>query len=375
MKPLFTFLLTCMMSLSLMGQQNVIEIQKQRFSQKHQKSLNVFDSKVFKKSDLASRHLSRQFNAIPRTTLKADQAADQTMDSILWELYDTNTAVWTLSERELFVYDENGNMVTYIWFAYDSTDMKILPVDRETVKHNAQGQPTEIIWLTWDKSSGQWVNEAKFELAYDGDGNLVEEIVSDWDPDGSQWLVGARFDKLYDGNGNLIEEFWYYWDEDSAKLIQTFKDVYIYEGGVLTRWDEYFWEEGAWELTFYSEYTYDNGNLILEFTYGWDYFAENWGDYSKVVYTYSGGRVATEEVWGFDWFQIMMVPQNYYVYTWNEKFDRLHLELYNLTGKQVISRSIENHETLDVDQVARGVYLYRLRDHNDLIHTGKISLK
>lgn len=502
MKPLFTLFLTCLISLSLMGQQDIIELQKQNYLKKHQKSLNAFDSKVFQKPDHASRHLSRQLNVIPRTDLKADVATDQTMDSILWELYDTNTATWVLSERELFTYDGSGNMTNYVWFAYDSVDMKILPSDREIVSYTGQqGQPTEIIWLTWDKASSQWVNEAKYELAYDGDGNLVEETVYEWDPVGSQWLEGARFDMLYDGSGNLLTEYWLFWDEDSAKLVYTFKDEYIYEGGKLTTWEEYWWEEGAWELTYYTEYTYDNGNLILEDTKGWDFLSNDWGDFSKTAYTYAGDKVATEEQWRFDWAQFMMVRQSYFVYTWDadgnmtteiesswdegagavkslsnaaadwvetwksewtfnkdftimnlyvpywfmadvtdltfvhmpvsetgyfnnngtwdlnyrqtayysefggggptgiedlkrapvsvfpipasdlitftwdEKYGRLNLELYNLTGKRIISRSIENQETLGVDQLARGVYLYRLRDNNDLIHTGKISLK
>jgi len=500
MKPLFTFLLTCMISLSLMGQQDIQELKKQHYSKKHHKSLNALESKMFKKPDHASRHLSRQFSAIQRTSLKADQATDQTMDSILWELYDTNTSIWALSERELFSYDGNGNMINYVWFEYDSVDMKILPVDRETVKHNAQGQPTEIIWMEWDKASGQWVNAAKFELTYDGEGNLIQETVYKWDPDPSQWMIEAQFDMTYDGSGNLLSELWLFWDEDSSKLVETFKDEYIYEGGKLTTWNEYFWGEGAWELTYFTAYTYDNGNLILELTQGWDFLAQDWGDYSKIAYTYVGDRVVTEEVWGFDWMQFMMVRQSYFentwdadgnmttqvesswdeeagavkswnvvagswlntwksewafnknftilniyapywfmadvadltfmhmpvsetgyfnnngtwdlnyrqtayysdfdggsssvegvhqipvsvfpnpasetvTFNWDEKYTRLNLELYDLTGKRVISRSIENNETIRVDDLSRGMYLYKLGDYNDIIQTGKISLR
>ncbi len=40
MKPLFTLFLTCLISLSLMGQQDVIELQKQRYAKKHHNSLS-----------------------------------------------------------------------------------------------------------------------------------------------------------------------------------------------------------------------------------------------------------------------------------------------------------------------------------------------
>jgi hypothetical protein len=500
MKQLFTLFLTCVISLSLMGQQDVIELQKQRYAKKHNNSFKSLESKMFKKPDHASRHLSRQFSSIQRTSMKADQAADQTMDSILWELYDTNTSIWVLSERELFAYDGNGNMINYVWFEYDSVDMKILPVDKETVNHNAQGQPTEIIWLTWDKASGQWVNEAKFELTYDGEGNLIQETVYDWEPVGSQWLVGARFDMNYDGGGNLLSEWWLFWDEDSSKLIQSFKDEYIYEGGKLTTMNEYVWEEGNWELFYITTLTYSGDNLIQELTQGWNFLTEDWVDFSKIAYTYVGDKVVTEEVWEFDWMQFMMVRQSYFEYTWDadgnmitevesswdegagavkslndvadwqntwksewafnknftifniyapywfvadvtdinfvhmpvsetgyynnngtwdlnyrqtayysdfggggpseiedvhetpvsvfpipasetvtfswdEGYTRLDLEIYDLTGKQIQSRTIEQNETIRVDDLSRGLYLYKLSNNNHLIDAGKISLR
>ncbi len=500
MKTLITLLLSCMISLSLMGQQDIKELQKERYAKKHQFGITAFEKKMDKHPEHATRHLARQFSAIQKTTLKSDQASDQQMDSLLWEVYDTNTSIWSLSDRELFTYDANGNMTNSLWYAFDSVEMKIIPEDRRAVTYNAQNQATEMVWFEWDKVSGQWVQEIKFELTYDGEGNLIQETLYQWDTVGSQWLVGLRYDKTYDGSGNLIEDLWFFWDEDSSKLVLEFKDEYIYEGGNLTTYNEYFLEEGNWELALITTYTYDNGNLIEELTQQLGFFTEEWEDFSKIVYTYVGDRVATEEVWGFDWMTILMVLQTLYEYTWDadgnmiievesdwdeeagaikswndvagawwntwksewtfnkdftldqlyvpywyqfdgsilifahmpvselgyfnnngtwdlnyrqtayysdfsggstniedvldnpisvfpnpasemitinwgEKYSSLNLELYDLTGKQVISRSIENNETIRVDNLSRGMYLYKLTDNNDFIQTGKISLR
>jgi hypothetical protein len=489
-----------MISLSLMGQHDIKELKKQRHVKKHHNSFSALEKKMSRSPEYASRQLSIQYSAIQRTSLKADQATDQTMDSILWEIYDTINSKWVLSDRELFVYDGAGNMIHYRWYAYDSLEMKILPQEKEDVQYNAQGRPTEILFYEWDKISGQWVYVFKFELTYDGEGNLIQETVYEWDPDGSQWLVGLQFDMTYDGSGNLLEELWSFWDEDSSKLIQVFKDEYIYEGGKLTTWNEYMWEEGNWEKTYNTTYTYDlQGNLILEFTQGWDFFTEDWGDFSKIEYTYVGDKVVTEIVWGFDWMSFTMVLQTRFEYTWDadgnmitevesswdegagavkswndvagswqntwksewtfnknftildlyvpywftadladltfwhmpvsetgyfnnngtwdlnyrqtayysdfggstsiedvletpvsvfpnpasetvtfnwdEKYTRLNLELYDLTGKRLISRSIDNNETISVDDLSRGMYLYKLTDNIDFIQTGKISLR
>ncbi len=62
-------------------------------------------------------------------------------------------------------------------------------------------------------------------------------------------------------------------------------------------------------------------------------------------------------------------------FDWGDKYARLNLELYDLTGKSVINRSLDKSEILAVDQLSRGIYLYKLRDNNKVIQTGKISLK
>ncbi len=100
MKPLFTLLITCMISLSLMGQHDIKELKELKelkghsFVKKHHSGFSALEKKMSSNPEYASRHLSRQFKAIQRPPLKAGQATDQKMDSILWELYDTNNSQW-----------------------------------------------------------------------------------------------------------------------------------------------------------------------------------------------------------------------------------------------------------------------------------------
>jgi len=498
MKTLFTFLLTIMISLSLMGQQDIKELKdlkEQRYSQKRQHGIIALEKKKSKNPDYASSHLSRQASSIRSAALKTATATNQKLDSILWELYDAHNTNWVISDRELFTYDDKGNMTTYVWFAYDSDEMKILPLEKETVKHNAQGQATEIIWLAWDKASGQWLNQGKFELTYDESGNLIQEIVSEWDPASSAWFVVAQFEMTYDAEGRLLTELWSYWDEDSATLVLFFKDEYLYEDGKLVTWNEYDMEEGEWVLYFKTTYTYDgDGNLTDEMTRLLEPNSGTWLDFGQFIYSYNDAdQLIMEEEWAFDWDQFMMVQfwqydyvwdsdgnligqvdkswdggvskgtnawmnefksefsfnkdytvldlyvpywftQNQddinfvhmpvselgYVYvnedwafdyrqtayysdfggatgtedmrepvvsifpvpasgtitfTWDDAYNSLSLEVYDLTGKRVISRNIDNNETISVDQFSGGIYLYKLTSNNSLVHSGKISIE
>jgi YD repeat-containing protein len=416
------------------------------------------------------------------------------MDSLLSELFDFTSSEWVLTDRELFVYDSNGNMTSYVWFAFDSLDMEILPYDKEIVTYNSNGQPTEIIWQIWDKESGQWLNWGRYELSYDEQGNLVRETISDWDPDGGQWWVGAQFDMTYDGSGMQVSETWSFWDEDAGDLVLTYKDEYLYEDGKLITWNEYAYEEGAWVLIFRTTYLYAEGKLTEELTEAYDSFSETWLDFGQIFYTYNeAGRLIIEEAWEFDWEQFMVVQSWQYEYTWDsngnlieqvdkswdgavvkgtdawenafksewmfnteytildllvpywflqnmdnmnfvnmplselayiyldgdwafdfrqtaywsdfggstgmadmqesvvqiypvpasesltfsweDAYARLKLEIYDLTGKRVISRSVDNKETLAVEQLSGGIYLYKLSQDEALIYSGKLSIE
>jgi len=495
MKPLFTILFTCVISLGLMGQQDIKELKKLRPAKRHHETITALEKKKAKRPEYASRYLSRQASSIRSAALKSGSATNQKMDSLNWELYDAAHSVWMLSDRELFDYDGNGYMITYVWFAFDSVDMEILPFDKEMVKNNAQGKPTEIIWLIWDKESGQWVNFGKYEIIYNEKGNLIRETISDWDPDGNQWLVGAQFDLSYDAEGKLLTEIWSYWDEDSAKIVPSYKDELIYEDGKLTTWNEYGMEKGEWVLIFQTTFTYDtNGNLTDEFTSVWDPNNEIWIDYQQYMYTYNeAGQLIMEEVWEFTWTYFTMLQSMQYEYTWDsdgnmievvdrswelgvakgtnvwlnesksefsfnknytilelhvpyrflqdmddisfvhmpvselgyvyvdgdwvfdfrqtayysdfggstgtvdrhesvisifplpasetltfsweDSYTSLSLEVYDLSGKRVIERSIDNNETIRVNHLSAGIYLYKLTDNNDLISSGKLSIE
>lgn len=493
MKLSFTFLFACLISLSMMGQQDIKEIKNERYKKRQHQTLTALEKKKSKDPEYASRHFSRQASSFRSASLKTVRASGQKMDSLIWELYDLINLEWVLSDRELFAYDENGNMTSYVWFAYDSIEMEILPYDKEIVTYNAQGRATEIIWQIWDIDSGQWINYGRFVLSYDEEGNLTQETIYDWFE--NQWLEGAQFDMTYDGSGRLVIELGSFWDEDSAKLVLSFKDEYLYEEGKLITQNEYGYEEGEEVLFFTTAYTYDsNGNLTEELSQVLDPESGMSFDFSKNVYTYNeANKLIMKEAWEFDLTQFMMVRTWQYEYTWDsdgnlieqvdrswdggvvkdteewlnalksewtfnknytifdlfvpywflqsledinfvhmpvselaykyvdgdwafdyrqtayysdfggstgivegqesavrifpvpasetltfswdDRYGNLNLELYDLTGKSVISRSINSNESIGIDHLTGGIYLYKLSDRTTLVQSGKLSIE
>lgn len=465
MKKLFTLLLTCTISLSLMGQQDIYELKKERYNKKRDHNVTALEKKKAKDPDYPSRDVSRQASSFRSATLKAVTATDQKLDSLLWELYDAALSQWLLSDRELFTYDDKGNMTSYVWFAYDSVDMAILPYDKEIVKYNAQGQPTEIIWQIWDKASGQWLNWGKFALMYDENGNLIQERISDWDPNGGQWMLGAQFDMTYDGSGMLLTELWSFWEE--GEWVPYFRTTYTYDSnGNLTEentqakdpssgmWFDYSQTlytyneadqlimEEAWELdltqfmmlqTWQYEYSWDSdGNMIEQVDRSWDAGVVKgtnaWQNAFKSEFTFNKnftiseiygpywyqqviddgtfmhmpvselGYIFLDDVWVMDYRQtayysdfggstgindvqesgvsVYPIPASETItFNWEDTYTHLSLELYDLAGKRVISRSIDKNESIGIEQLSEGIYLYKLINNNTLIYSGKISIK
>ena len=92
MKPFFTLLLACMISLSLAGQQDIKELKdlkKMSLSSKQFDGLsrpeNRFDGNLF----LASKYTLEKFRQLQKLPQKSASATTMQMDSLLLELYDT----------------------------------------------------------------------------------------------------------------------------------------------------------------------------------------------------------------------------------------------------------------------------------------------
>jgi len=331
MKPFFTLLLACMISLSLAGQQNLSELndlkrmhdlKNESLSSKHFPGLSRSENRFCGDLLSATKYTLENIRQIQKSPQKSALATTMQMDSLLLELNDTVNQVWALYERELFSYDGNGNMLSSVSYEFDSLEMKILPNGKQTVVWTPQGYPTEAVMSGWEKESGQWIDWIKFEMIYDGNGNLIQNVTSRWDTLGSQWLVVMQIDMTYD-SGNLVEELWYNWDEDSAKLVLWSKDEFIYDDGKLMTWNAYYLFDEDWELSSVTTYTYDGqGNMTLELTQTEDMFTQEWTDYSKFIWTYdANNRTISEEYWDSEinmmTFEFEMVRKWLWHFTWD----------------------------------------------------------
>ncbi|KPL14194.1 MAG: hypothetical protein AMS23_04125 [Bacteroides sp. SM1_62] len=489
MKTLFTLLLTFIISLSLMGQHEIKDLQKPHVKKQH-KSFNALENRLSRNPESAPRHLLKQSRILPISSLKAENADKQKMDSLLYEELDLMSLQLELVAKEIFTYDGKGNMTQYVRYEFDSITQMMVPTKKEDLTFDVNGNITLYVFYEWDQVSGQWVNSLKWEDQFDGNGKLILEIYSIWDEVSAQWVNAMKYEMTYDGQGNITTEVGSYWDEDGSQWVLWWKDEYSYTDGKLTTYLELSWDDMAevWVEWYKTESTYDgSGNLTLEVTQEWDFLGNEWINMYKWEYTYdASGNMLTEVeiywdedlsqwvndvkyeyshdehgnmteevelywdegqwyndwkgVWAYDmaytyedlyvpyWFLYNIVDMTFYhkplsmseylyyeatwylyykttayyspfqstavadiegsmiklfpnpardylTVTWEDKYPRLDLEILDLGGKRVVFRSIDKNETISIEHLSSGMYLYNLSQNRHVIHSGKISVR
>lgn len=297
-------MLTFLISVSLMGQQDLKEIKKQHL-RKYTQDIRSLSHRFSDDPDHGPRYLRSNLIQSKGDLLKSVSAEKQKTDSILYEEFDLDQLGYVLVSKELFDFDAMGYITQIIGYDLDTAAQKILPSWKENLSYDGNGNITVYLDAEWDAIGGNWVNSEKWEDEFDGNGNLTREIYYEWDESGQQWVESVKYELTYDGQGNLITEIASYWDIAGSQWIPWWKDEYTYTEGRLTTYLELFWDENSsqWVNGYITESTYDgDGNLASEVTQEWD--NNDWVNDEKYEYAYDAQGRLIEEVdsyWTDQW--------------------------------------------------------------------------
>ena len=304
MKPLFTtLLLTFLLSVSLMGQQDLREVKKQHI-RKYTRDMHQISHKLSDNPDHGPRYLRNNIMQHNQGPLKSASAEKQKTDSILYEEFSLDLLDYQLVTRELYEYNAMGYMNHIIAYDLDTASQQMLPSWKEDLSYDGNGNITVYLDAEWDVDAGQWVNTEKWEDEFDGNSNWTGEIYYEWNESSQQWEESVKYELTYDGQGNLITEIASYW---ATQWILWWKDEYTYTDGKLTTYLELVWDvnSSAWENDYVTGYTYDeNGRLALEVTEKWNTTINEWVNYEKYEYTHDEQDRLIEEVdsyWTDQW--------------------------------------------------------------------------
>ncbi len=233
------------------------------------KNLTVFKSKLSNHKQSTVSAINDKFlnfdvhakSAKQNMHLKEANALKQRLDSV----------VFADSDKDIYVYDANGNVLLDTYFDWDGT--KWVNSWKDDYTYESNGNQTQVISNEWD--GNQWINLYKHENSYDSNGNQVKELSSNWD--GSNWINSYKNEFVYDAESNLTQNISSQWSgSPDDKWIVVGKNEFAYDiNGNQTQNIQYYLNNEQWENASKTEIVFNSSQIITQaFTYGWD--GENW---------------------------------------------------------------------------------------------------
>lgn len=340
-----------------------------------------------------------------------DEAGNLVLESI--SDWDPDSNEWLEGAQFESNYDESGNILATIWSYWEQDSMKLVPAYKEEFIYEDGNLST---LNEYGMQDGEWLLLLRtlynYELSgakkYAVSGNLIEELTQAWNSEGESWMDWAKILYSYNGINILIMEEEWEFSWTTFVLVQYWQYEYLWDAD----WDlstmiERAWHEEAtkgtkgtnsWQDAFKSEWTVNKEYEVSDISAAPWFFqdmtnqlfvhmpvsetvyasvGESWvRDFRQTAY-YSdlGGSTGIEDKEESS-LNIFPVPASETLTIhWDDSFSKLRFELYDLTGKKVISRLVDNNETLGVNHLAGGMYLYKLSNNNHLIFSGKVSIR
>lgn len=249
-------------------------------------------------------------------------------------IWDTQQSQWGNTERKVFSYDSSGNRTEEIKFEWNSSSNQWVNKQKRAMSYDSAGHQVLILMKEWKASQG-WVNKEKMENTYDSLGNRSSEIQSDWDDSQGKWIYDEKSEAVYNNNYTqsdlILPE--YFFEEAFTHMVTGFKN--------------FFWEhaQSSWKQDSEMSFYYSDFVVNTDFTQK--------PLKAKVYPNPANGHVNIDlpgEIFGADF------------------------TLYDMQGRTLLHKQIQNRESLNLENLKAGLYLYTLKTERKQ-QNGKLILK
>lgn len=249
------------------------------------------------------------------------------------------TFSWKETWRSEYVYDDNGNLLTYTVYDESETDPDGWVYRfKDEYEYNQDGHLTLFEEYDWDESEEIWLNADREEYHPSASGNIDRYIDFNWDDSEEMWVRSWKRENTYDENYGYEQLVlpWFYHD-----------DIPNFFNNLMTEYNTFDYEGGEWIEGYRGNYHF-SGSGTTGLT------MEKPGNFS--FYPNPAGSTVT-----------LMLDDRRMEY---------RLEVFDLTGKNLLSRQVRSHQPVDVSQLSEGIYLMRVSDmENNPVGIEKILIR
>ena len=347
-----------------------------------------------------------------------DENGNQTIS--IYYTWDTNTESFVPNNKYEYTYDENGNETLRIRYNWDTTTQSFVPNNKYENTYDENGNRTLFIYYNWDTTTQSFVPNQKFEYTYDENGNNTLMIYYGWDTNTQSFVPTNKYEYTYDENGKRTLYIRYYWNITTQSFVPTNKYEYTYdENGnqtlyIISSWDTttqsfvpVMKDVNTYDYTFHPYYKtqrktekYHNGIgykpsfvqdysihsesdtelVILGITKQYDTNSNTWselqGEEFKSYWYYTKTPSLSTNSVEPNLFSIYPNPtSNTLKINSSEYLKTPIFEIYDVKGSKVLSNPFKLTEPIDVSDLQPSMYIYYVKDDNEVKQSGKVLIE
>lgn len=362
------------------------------------------------------------------------QPDDILIESITTSFWDEISGQWVYAYKDEYFYDSTNQRVDVrIFSEWDNASTQFENYYKMEYSYNASGMVEEVISWFWDEIASVWILSGRDEYSYSSTWYLVDEITSYfWLDFMSQYIpfnrrdftyypsdlvhtiISNEFDQIamqfeadykdeftYNGAGTMLTKTGYMFDKMLSQFIESEKEERtINASGAVTSiiFSIFNSSTSQWmneyrsDLTSNSSYTFNQ--LLLPFSIKnegiddifnfmltridglyYDEVAAAWvADYISDLY-YTNQPYSVEEL-SRGAVRIYPNPASSHInFELSDILTSVTLELFDIQGRRVLQDRVSDGAAVDVSNIGKGVYLYRLTSEQKFMQNGKIIIQ
>jgi hypothetical protein len=275
--------------------------------------------------------------------------AQNLLDSLIFNVYDKwdDTIYATWSGREVFDYDNNGNLISKV-ISSKVSGYYWKHLSKEEWSYNESSNITSNAVYNWLESTNSWAGYGySYEWEYNSDEIIVEYKILDWNDDLQEWE-------------NYTKDTWEYSDYKTVKKSHRWNNSYYM---VINPIETSIY--GQNKLLLKKEYKYSSSSIVVYYCYdGGQCLIDSNNDESLNVIEDITSHIS-----------IYPNPADDQIILQIESNDYSSLVIRNITGQIVMQEQINNSQMqLDVSELESGLYLIELQGKDRSI-TEKIIIR
>ena len=313
----------------------------------------------------------------------------------LYSVLDETTNQFSVFDKSMYTYDASGNQLQELYYQIDENTGQLAVKSKYDYTYDVNRHLTLEIRSDWDSATNQWTLSDKEESSYDSNGNLLRTLSSRWYGI-NQWIVSSKDEYIYDSEGHLIQDLYYSMTNNPQGELRS-KDVYAYDdkGNMIQviYYGSFDVQANDWMSVSKTENTYDNkftmNDLILPiefktyFThliteindYDLNIGTQQWVHTYQTTFNYSEANVTSVSSLEAELSKVYPNPFTESVsFSIPGAYSQTLFELFDLQGRTIISKEINNIKKVGLEGLNSGMYLYKLKIDGK-IQSGKLIKK